>query len=163
MKLRKLFLGIIAVLSTLIFTSSPIYAATNYRDSTSDATLAEQTISVDEYLLNVKHFKKINAKKADHLFTKKDGKDRYLYIGRPTCYYCRQYSPVLKDFSKLIKHKLYYLDVSASSKNDSYAFDVLQIPGTPTVMRINNGDVANAWVGGGKSASELYSFLKNNQ
>ena len=35
------------------------------------------------------------------------------------------------------------------------------MPGTPTVMRIKNGEIANAWVGGGKTATELYDFLKN--
>lgn len=38
---------------------------------------------------------------------------------------------------------------------------IMLLIGTPTVMRIKNGEIANAWVGGGKTATELYDFLKN--
>lgn len=87
--------------------------------------------------------------------------DRYLYIGRPTCYYCRQYSATLNEFNNLIGGQLYYLNIDESKDNADYAFDNLEVPGTPTVMRIKNGEIANAWVGGGKTATELYDFLKN--
>lgn len=59
---------------------------------------------------------------------------------------CRQYSSVLKKFNDW--GNLYYLNIDESKDNEAYAFENLQIPGTPTVMRIKNGEIANAWVGG---------------
>ncbi|WP_240721136.1 thioredoxin domain-containing protein, partial [Lactobacillus crispatus] len=103
----------------------------------------------------------LNSDEVDSFFDKKDNIDRYLYIGCPTCYYCRQYSATLNEFNNLIGGQLYYLNIDESKDNADYAFDNLEVPGTPTVMRIKNGEIANAWVGGGKTATELYDFLKN--
>ena len=121
----------------------------------------ENNVSVNQYLNNTSSFKKVNSDEVDSFFDKKDNIDRYLYIGRPTCYYCRQYSATLNEFNNLIGGQLYYLNIDESKDNADYAFDNLEVPGTPTVMRIKNGEIANAWVGGGKTATELYDFLKN--
>lgn len=133
-------------------------------ESVKAATLTSNSkddVSISQYLSNTSSFRKVNSDEVDAFFDKKDNIDRYLYIGRPTCYYCRQYSATLNEFNNLIGDKLYYLNIDESKDNADYAFDNLEVPGTPTVMRIKNGEIANAWVGGGKTATELYDFLKD--
>ena len=133
-------------------------------ESVKAATLTsnpKDDVSISQYLSNTSSFRKVNSDEVDAFFDKKDNIDRYLYIGCPTCYYCRQYSATLNEFNNLIGDKLYYLNIDESKDNADYAFDNLEVPGTPTVMRIKNGEIANAWVGGGKTATELYDFLKD--
>lgn len=156
-KIRKLTIGLVSLVA-LTTTLVPL----NKVEASSVNQTQKQNITISEYLNNTSSFKKVNSDEIDTFFDKKDNVDRYVYIGRPTCYYCRQYSSVLKEFNDLVGGNLYYLNIDESKDNEAYAFENLQIPGTPTVMRIKNGEIANAWVGGGKNASELYAFLKNN-
>ncbi|MCH4005495.1 MAG: LPXTG cell wall anchor domain-containing protein [Lactobacillus crispatus] len=93
------------------------------------------------------------------LIAKQDNQDRVMYIGRPTCYYCRQFSPDLKDFNKIDKGKLLYFNIDAEKNAHEYAFKVIGIPGTPTTMRFINGKIVSAWIGGEKTGQELYDFL----
>lgn len=154
-RLKEKIIFIISFISLIVgLTSTESVKATTVQNF-------ENNVSVNQYLNNTSSFKKVNSDEVDSFFDKKDNIDRYLYIGRPTCYYCRQYSVTLNEFNNLIGGQLYYLNIDESKDNADYAFDNLEVPGTPTVMRIKNGEIANAWVGGGKTATELYDFLKN--
>ena len=154
-RLKEKIIFIISFISLIVgLTSTESVKATTVQNF-------ENNVSVNQYLNNTSSFKKVNSDEVDSFFDKKDNIDRYLYIGRPTCYYCRQYSATLNEFNNLIGGQLYYLNIDESKDNADYAFDNLEVPGTPTVMRILNGEIANAWVGGGKTATELYDFLKN--
>ena len=154
-RLKEKIIFIISFISLIVgLTSTESVKATTVQNF-------ENNVSVNQYLNNTSSFKKVNSDEVDSFFDKKDNIDRYLYIGRPTCYYCRQYSATLNEFTNLIGGQLYYLNIDESKDNADYAFDNLEVPGTPTVMRIKNGEIANAWVGGGKTATELYDFLKN--
>lgn len=154
-RLKEKIIFIISFISLIVgLTSTESVKATTVQNF-------ENNVSVNQYLNNTSSFKKVNSDEVDSFFDKKDNIDRYLYIGRPTCYYCRQYSATLNEFNNLIGGQLYYLNIDESKDNADNAFDNLEVPGTPTVMRIKNGEIANAWVGGGKTATELYDFLKN--
>ncbi len=154
-RLKEKIIFIISFISLIVgLTSTESVKATTVQNF-------ENNVSVNQYLNNTSSFKKVNSDEVDSFFDKKDNIDRYLYIGRPTCYYCRQYSATLNEFNNLIGGQLYYLNIDESKDNADYAFDNLEVPGTPTVMRIKNGEIANAWVGGEKTATELYDFLKN--
>lgn len=88
-----------------------------------------------------------------------NNQEHLMYIGRPTCYYCRQFSPDLKDFNEIVKGKLLYFNIDAEEGAHEYAFKEIGIPGTPTTMRFINGKIISAWVGGEKTGQELYNFL----
>ncbi|MGN1272547.1 MAG: thioredoxin domain-containing protein [Lactobacillus sp.] len=119
----------------------------------------EDDVTVDEYENNVKDFKPIKMAQVKELLAKEDNQDRVMYIGRPTCYYCRQFSPDLKDFNKIVKNQLLYFNIDAEEGAHEYAFKEIGIPGTPTTMRFINGKIISAWIGGEKTGQELYDFL----
>ena len=119
----------------------------------------EDDVTVEEYENNVKDFKRVDMAQVKDLIAKQDNQDRVMYIGRPTCYYCRQFSPDLKDFNKIDKGKLLYFNIDAEKDAHEYAFKVIGIPGTPTTMRFANGKIVSAWIGGEKTGQELYDFL----
>ena len=119
----------------------------------------EDDVTVDEYENNVKEFKPIKMTQVKELLAEEDNQDRVMYIGRPTCYYCRQFSPDLKDFNKIVKNQLLYFNIDAEEGAHEYAFKEIGIPGTPTTMRFINGKIISAWIGGEKTGQELYDFL----
>ena len=78
-----------------------------------------------------------------------DGGDHILYVGRPTCYYCRQNSPVLKDFNTLIDGQLLYYNTDSDQldrESRKILFDKLGIPGTPSVIRLKNGQLVSGYL-----------------
>ena len=93
------------------------------------------------------------------LLAEKNNQEHLMYIGRPTCYYCRQFSPDLKDFNEIVKGKLLYFNIDDEEGAHDYAFKVIGIPGTPTTMRFMNGKLISAWIGGEKTGQELHDFL----
>ena len=83
-----------------------------------------------------------------------DGGDHILYVGRPTCYYCRQNSPVLKDFNTLIDGQLLYYNTDSDQldrESRKILFDKLGIPGTPSVIRLKNGQLVSGYLGSAPS------------
>ena len=91
-----------------------------------------------------------------------DGGDHILYIGRPSCYYCRQNSPVLKDFNALINGQLLYYNTDSDHLDrDSrkVLFDKLGIPGTPSVIHLKNGQLVSGYLGSAPDAQAIYQAV----
>lgn len=121
-------------------------------------------ISIEEYMLNVANFNKLSIADVKNLFYVEG--ETVLYIGRPTCYYCRQFSPELKEFNEIIGNTLSYYDTDGLDFDEQAAnliFVQIGIPGTPTTMYIKDGQIISAWVGGELTGKELYDFLFQNQ
>ncbi|MFX3888877.1 thioredoxin fold domain-containing protein [Streptococcus suis] len=118
-------------------------------------------ITAEEYVANVANFKKISIEDVRQTFTE-DGLEHTIYFGRETCYYCRQFSPELKEFNQLIEGNLEYYDTDGADFDDSakeFLFQTVGIPGTPTVIYVKNGQPVSGWVGGGVTAKQLYDHL----
>ncbi|HEM4294549.1 TPA: hypothetical protein U1X32_002041 [Streptococcus suis] len=113
----------------------------------------------EEYATNVADFKKVTIDDVHAAFTA-DGLEHTLYFGRGTCYYCRQFSPDLKEFNQLITGQLEYYDTdSADDEAKEFLFKTVGIPGTPTILYLKNGQPVSGWVGGGVNAQQLYDYL----
>lgn len=119
----------------------------------------EDEVSVEDYENNVKDFHRVKMQEVKDLLAEKNNQEHLMYIGRPTCYYCRQFSPDLKDFNEIVKGKLLYFNIDDEEGAHDYAFKVIGIPGTPTTMRFMNGKLISAWIGGEKTGQELHDFL----
>lgn len=132
-------------------------------DSSDDTEVEENDITVDQYNDNVKDLKQVNMDQVKKLLAEKDNQDRVMYIGRPTCYYCRQFSPELKDFNKLIDGNLLYFNIDSEDGAHDYAFKEIGIPGTPTTMRVKNSTIVAGWIGGDITAEDLYNFLYSDE
>lgn len=133
----------------------PLSKKDNIKDQSNDP----EEVTIKEYKRNVQDFHKVKMAEVKDLIHKHDNQDRIMYIGRPTCYYCRQFSPSLKEFNAIVRGKLLYFNIDAEKGAHDYAFEVIGIPGTPTTMRFINGKIVSAWIGGEKTGQELYNFL----
>ncbi|SDQ35766.1 bacteriocin transport accessory protein, putative [Streptococcus equinus] len=133
-------------------------SATNLE--TSDE-VEESDVTISQYEENVADFNLVPITDVYSMFTE-DGKEHVIYFGRPTCYYCRQFSPELKDFNTLMNNRLEYYNTDSQDFDEAAAnflFRTVGIPGTPTIIRLQNGQIVSAWVGGGISGQELYDYL----
>lgn len=121
----------------------------------------EAEITISQYEENVADFNLVPITDVYSMFTE-DGKEHVIYFGRPTCYYCRQFSLELKDFNTLMNNRLEYYNTNNQDFDEAAAnflFRTVGIPGTPTIIRLQNGQIVSAWVGGGISGQELYDYL----
>ena len=121
----------------------------------------EAEVTIPQYEENVADFNQVPMTDVYSMFTE-DGKEHVIYFGRPTCYYCRQFSPELKDFNTLMSNRLEYYNTDSQDFDEAAAnflFRTVGIPGTPTIIRLQNGQIVSAWVGGGISGQELYDYL----
>ena len=121
----------------------------------------EAEVTIPQYEENVADFNQVPMIDVYSMFTE-DGKEHVIYFGRPTCYYCRQFSQELKDFNTLMNNRLEYYNTDSQDFDEAAAnflFRTVGIPGTPTIIRLQNGQIVSAWVGGGISGQELYDYL----
>lgn len=121
----------------------------------------EPEVTIPQYEENISNFNQVSITDVYSMF-KEDGKEHVIYFGRPTCYYCRQFSPDLKDFNTLMNNRLEYYNTDSQDFDEAAAnflFKTVGIPGTPTIIRLQNGQIVSAWIGGGISGQELYDYL----
>lgn len=123
--------------------------------------VSSEEISVETYEKNLENVTQISYSDVINMLTE-DGGDHILYIGRPSCYYCRQNSPVLKDFNALINGQLLYYNTDSDHLDrDSrkVLFDKLGIPGTPSVIRLKNGQLVSGYLGSAPDAQAIYQAV----
>lgn len=121
-------------------------------------------VSVEEYEANVANFKAVSMADVYHMFDDSEN-DYILYIGRPTCHYCRDFSPVLKEFNGLTGSQLYYYntdrdDFTVAAKE--FLTKKVGMFATPTTLYIDKGQLVSGWVGSGIPSKELYNKLYSN-
>lgn len=142
----------------------------NKSASTSDKTSAangvpnsqeSKEVDVATYRANIAELPKATIKDVYSAFTS-DNKEHTIYVGRETCYFCRQFSPELKKFNQLTGRKLEYYNTDGEDFDEhakEFLFNTVGIPGTPTILYLKNGTLTSGWVGGGITAQELYDYL----
>ena len=131
-------------------------------EKTSDSkNTVSEGVSVEEYEANVANFKAVSMADVYHMFDDSEN-DYILYIGRPTCHYCRDFSPVLKEFNGLTGSQLYYYntdrdDFTVAAKE--FLTKKVGMFATPTTLYIDKGQLISGWVGSGITAQNLYNKL----
>ena len=126
-----------------------------------ETEVRSEEVSVDIYEKNLENLKQVSYSDVTNMLTE-DGGDHILYVGRPTCYYCRQNSPVLKDFNTLIDGQLLYYNTDSDQldrESRKILFDKLGIPGTPSVIRLKNGQLISGYLGSAPDAQAIYQAV----
>ena len=126
-----------------------------------ETEVRSEEVSVETYEKNLENLKQVSYSDVTNMLTE-DGGDHILYVGRPTCYYCRQNSPVLKDFNTLIDGQLLYYNTDSDQldrESRKILFDKLGIPGTPSVIRLKNGQLVSGYLGSAPDARDIYQAV----
>lgn len=98
----------------------------------------EAEVTIPQYEENVADFNHVPMTDVYVMFTE-DGKEHVIYVGRPTCYYCRQFSPALKEFNTLMDNRLEYYNTDSQDFDEeaaNFLFGTIGIPGTPAIIRL---------------------------
>ncbi|CAM4497642.1 MAG: thiol reductase thioredoxin [Paenibacillus macerans] len=143
-----------------LFVAGSTYASSNMTQA--HFGKYENGVTVEEYENNVKHLPKLNADETIAKFN--SGEGFYIYIGRPSCYYCREFSPVLKDFSLLISQPIYYYNLDGGDwgpEIGQFLVDHIDFQGTPTLAYIKEGKAVVKQVGSGPNVDELLTLFAN--
>ena len=80
----------------------------SHKEETSDES---KEVTIEDYEKNVANFRKIGIEQLMEIFQPDTKGETVLYIGRPTCRHCRQFSSTLKELNQLIDGKLSYYNV----------------------------------------------------
>lgn len=154
--------------STDSFTQVPAVVSEEATSTNMETPVAEEAsdieaevapeVTQEQYQENVENLTKVSINDVYQMFTPDENK-HLLYVGRPTCYYCRQFSPELKKLNQLTPVEYYNTDGEDFDKNASdFLFGTVGIPGTPTLIRLENGQAISGWVGGG-GADDIYRYM----
>lgn len=154
--------------STDSFTQVPAVVSEKATSTNMETPVAEEASNIEaeaapevtqeQYQENVENLTKVSINDVYQMFTPDENK-HLLYVGRPTCYYCRQFSPELKKLNQLTPVEYYNTDGEDFDKNASdFLFGTVGIPGTPTLIRLENGQAISGWVGGG-GADDIYRYM----
>ena len=154
--------------STDSFTQVPAVVSEEATSTNMETPVAEEAsdieaeaapeVTQEQYQENVENLTKVSINDVYQMFTPDENK-HLLYVGRPTCYYCRQFSPELKKLNQLTSVEYYNTDGEDFDKNASdFLFGTVGIPGTPTLIRLENGQAISGWVGGG-GADDIYRYM----
>lgn len=154
--------------STDSFTQVPAVVSEEATSTNMETPVAEEAsdieaeaapeVTQEQYQENVENLTKVSINDVYQMFTPDENK-HLLYVGRPTCYYCRQFSPELKKLNQLTPVEYYNTDGEDFDKNASdFLFGTMGIPGTPTLIRLENGQAISGWVGGG-GADDIYRYM----
>ena len=154
--------------STDSFTQVPAVVSEEATSTNMETPVAEEASDIEaeaapeltqeQYQENVENLTKVSINDVYQMFTPDENK-HLLYVGRPTCYYCRQFSPELKKLNQLTPVEYYNTDGEDFDKNASdFLFGTVGIPGTPTLIRLENGQAISGWVGGG-GADDIYRYM----
>ena len=154
--------------STDSFTQVPAVVSEEATSTNMETPVAEEAsdieaeaapeVTQEQYQENVENLTKVSINDVYQMFTPDENK-HLLYVGRPTCYYCRQFSPELKKLNQLTPVEYYNTDGEDFDKNASdLLFGTVGIPGTPTLIRLENGQAISGWVGGG-GADDIYRYM----
>lgn len=154
--------------STDSFTQVPAVVSEEATSTNMETPVAEEAsdieaeaapeVTQEQYQENVENLTKVSINDVYQMFTPDENK-HLLYVGRPTRYYCRQFSPELKKLNQLTPVEYYNTDGEDFDKNASdFLFGTVGIPGTPTLIRLENGQAISGWVGGG-GADDIYRYM----
>lgn len=116
--------------------------------------------SVETYEKNIQALKKISYKEFYDMYA--SGKAFRIYIGRPTCPYCRQFSPTLKKANQLMDNQLYYYEVGSTDYDENsqlFIKQTLKIKTVPSVLYIKNAQLIASWSGDKIKPTQLLKQL----
>ena len=117
-----------------------------------------------EYVQATRHFVEL-----DNSRIQEDMKDlkrqlRFVYIGRETCPYCREFAPKLKEASRSSNATIYYIDTENKTDELAKFAEQYHIDSIPTLLVFKDGQLQETLSNSGDiSLNDLKEFFKNHK
>ena len=117
-----------------------------------------------EYVQATRHFVEL-----DNSRIQEDMKDlkrqlRFVYVGRETCPYCREFAPKLRKAARSINATIYYIDTENKTDELAKFAEQYHIDSIPTLLVFKDGKLQETLSNSSDiSLNDLKEFLKNHK
>ena len=153
-KFSTLAKNIIAVFLMILLIAPPLFISKN------NSWIYRTT----EYVQATRHFVEL-----DNSRIQEDMKDlkrqlRFVYVGRETCPFCREFAPKLKEASRSINATIYYIDTENKTDELAKFAEQYHIDSIPTLLVFKDGQLQETLTNSSDiNLNDLKEFLKNHK
>ena len=117
-----------------------------------------------EYVQATSHFVQLDNSIIQNDMNTQKKQIRFVYVGRETCPYCREFAPKLKEAAKSINAIIYYIDTENKTDELVKFAEQYHIDSIPTLLVFKNGELQETLSNSSDiSLNDLKEFLKSHK
>jgi bacteriocin transport accessory protein, bta len=153
-KFSTLAKNIIAVCLIILLIAPPLFISKNnswiYRTS--------------EYVRTTHHFIQLDNSTIQNDMNTQKKQIRFVYVGRETCPYCREFAPKLRKAARSINARIYYIDTENKTDELAKFAEQYHIDSIPTLLVFKDGQLQETLSNSSDiSLNDLKEFFKNHK
>ena len=151
---KKLIASYIGVIIMLCFVNPRIFVS-------NDNTLVYRS---SEYVQATRHFVQLDNSTIQNEMDTQKKQIRFVYIGRETCPYCREFAPKLRKAARSINATIYYIDTENKTDELAKFAEQYHIDSIPTLLVFKDGQLQETLSNSSDiSLNDLKEFFKNHK
>lgn len=117
-----------------------------------------------EYVRTTGHFIHLDNSTIQNQMDSQKKQIRFVYVGRETCPYCREFAPKLKEAAKSINAIIYYIDTENKTDELAKFAEQYHIDSIPTLLIFKDGQLQETLSNSSDiSLNDLKEFFKNHK
>ena len=117
-----------------------------------------------EYVQATNHFVQLDNSIIQNDMNTQKKQIRFVYVGRETCPYCREFAPKLKEASRSSNATIYYIDTENKTDELAKFAEQYHIDSIPTLLVFKDGQLQETLSNSSDiSLNDLKEFLKNHK
>ena len=117
-----------------------------------------------EYVQATRHFVELDNTRIQENMKNLKRQLHFVYIGRETCPYCREFAPKLKEASRSINARIYYIDTENKTDELAKFAEQYHIDSIPTLLVFKDGQLQETLTNSSDiSLNDLKEFFKNHK
>ena len=117
-----------------------------------------------EYVQATNHFVQLDNSTIQNQMDSQKKQIRFVYVGRETCPYCREFAPKLKEAAKSINARIYYIDTENKTDELAKFAEQYHIDSIPTLLVFKDGQLQETLSNSSNiSLNDLKEFLKSHK
>ena len=117
-----------------------------------------------EYVRTTGHFIHLDNSTIQNQMDSQKKQIRFVYVGRETCPYCREFAPKLKEAAKSINAIIYYIDTENKTDELAKFAEQYHIDSIPTLLVFKDGQLQESLSNSSDiSLNDLKEFFKNHK
>ena len=153
-KFSTLAKNIIAVCLMILLIAPPLFISKN------NSWIYRTT----EYVQATRHFVELDNTRIQENMKDLKRQLRFVYVGRETCPFCREFAPKLKEASRSINATIYYIDTENKTDELAKFAEQYHIDSIPTLLVFKDGQLQETLSNSSDiNLNDLKEFLKNHK
>ena len=151
---KKLIASYIGVIIMLCFVNPRILVS-------NDNTLVYRS---SEYVQATRHFVQLDNSTIQNEMDTQKKQIRFVYVGRETCPYCREFAPKLRKAARSINATIYYIDTENKTDELAKFAEQYHIDSIPTLLVFKDGQLQETLPNSSAiSLNDLKEFFKSHK